>query len=166
MMADAFTVLCAIFAVVATFSTNFKTSVLSLWMSGLAAGGLYLTLGTDTLAVIQWISATLVAVSFVFFSMMFGEFSEQPGEYKNLKKTAKNLVFILLGGGFAAVVYVGIQTGLKESGPTIPLTGDLSSMGKIIPDYHFLSFEVLALLLFLVLVGGGVIARPDSGGSE
>jgi NADH:ubiquinone oxidoreductase subunit 6 (subunit J) len=39
---------------------------------------------------------------------------------------------------------------------------DLASLGKVIVENHIVSLEVLGLTLFLVLVGGGVVARPEA----
>jgi NADH:ubiquinone oxidoreductase subunit 6 (subunit J) len=47
----------------------------------------------------------------------------------------------------------------------MPAAGnDLASLGKVMVENHIISLEVLALTLFLILVGGGVVARPESSG--
>ncbi|HLE00148.1 MAG TPA: NADH-quinone oxidoreductase subunit J [Bdellovibrionota bacterium] len=147
----------------ATFAGGLRLGVLSLWVAGLGIGAIYLTLGAELLAVIQWIISTMVSISFVFFSVMFGEYGAGNG---NSKTRRTGLIFgasLGLGLAFAAVIWLGAGT-LPENMLVIPQAGnDLRSLGKKISEEHFLSLEVLALTLFTVLVGGGVIARPQAG---
>jgi NADH:ubiquinone oxidoreductase subunit 6 (subunit J) len=50
---------------------------------------------------------------------------------------------------------------------TLPAQGnDLFSIGKVLTDHHLLALEVLAMTLLLVLVGGGAVARPESGNGD
>src|ERR1700761_6658818 len=59
----------------ATFVNQMRRAILALWVAGLGIGALYLTIGAEFLAIIQWIVSTLVTISFVFFAVMFGEFN-------------------------------------------------------------------------------------------
>lgn len=147
--------------VFASFARDMRRSVLTLWVAGLSIGGLYLTLGAELLAVVQWIVATLVAISFIFFAAMFGEYGgtrEKPSWSAALKIG----VPVLLGLAFAALVWIG--AGMPEFGaPTAAGEGnDLAAIGHNLVANHLISLEVLALTLFLALVGGGIIARPES----
>ncbi|MGZ3698551.1 MAG: hypothetical protein ACXWP5_10475, partial [Bdellovibrionota bacterium] len=61
----------------ATLVGNIRRAALALWVASLGVGGIYLTMGAELLAVIQWVVSTLVAISFVFFSVMFGEYHQK-----------------------------------------------------------------------------------------
>jgi len=144
----------------ATFANDIRRAVLSLWVAGLGIGALYLTIGAELLAVVQWVVSTLVAISFVFFSVMFGEYNaaDQPNARERIVPV---LITGVLGAAFAAVIWIGANE-FPELQSILPVEGsDLLSMGKSIANEHLISLEVLALTLFLVLVGGGVVARPE-----
>lgn len=160
-------IICWVFAAItlgavgyATFVGDIRRAVLSLWVAGLGIGAIYLTLGAELLAVVQWIVSTLVAISFVFFSVMFGEYGK--GEKVQLdRKLIKTGLAIVLGVAFVWLVWFGAGQ-FPDALLTQPMEGtDLAAIGKTLTGQHLLSLEVLALTLFLVLVGGGVIARPD-----
>jgi NADH:ubiquinone oxidoreductase subunit 6 (subunit J) len=145
---------------VSTFVGDIRRAVLSLWVAGLGIGAIYLTLGAELLAVVQWIVSTLVAISFVFFSVMFGEYGQHE-KFVWDKRLIKTGMGLLLGIAFAWLTWYG-GGHFPDHLLAQPMEGtDLASIGKTLTGQHLLSLEVLALTLFLVLVGGGVIARPD-----
>jgi NADH:ubiquinone oxidoreductase subunit 6 (subunit J) len=148
---------------VATFVGDLRRAVLALWVAGLGIGAIYLTLGAEVLALVQWIVSTLVAISFVFFSAMFGEYG--PGDGVKIDRhMIKSVLGVLVGGAFAWTIWVGAE-GLPDGQLGTVVEGtDISAIGRAITGQHLLSLEVLALTLFLVLVGGGVLARPDAPG--
>lgn len=156
----AFAALTLVAAFTAAMTENMRRAALALWLAGLGMGGMYLTLGAETLAVIQWILSTLGAISFIFFAVTFGEYSGKSGEADR-----KRVLFTLLGGAiglsFAAVIFLGVGR-LPGSAFALPAQGnDLGALGRALAQDHLLSLEVLALTLFLILVGGGVVARPE-----
>jgi NADH:ubiquinone oxidoreductase subunit 6 (subunit J) len=147
----------------ATFVNHMRRAILALWVAGLGVGAMYLTVGAEFLAIIQWIVSTLVTISFVFFSVMFGEYNAPKTPIKS-EGILMIIVPLLLGGAFAAVIWLG-SAGLPESA-LVPAEGltDLALVGRKLTQENLLSLEVLALTLFLVLVGGGVIARSERRG--
>lgn len=148
-------------AVVAAFAKSFRLVILALWAAGLGAGGLYLTLGAELLAIVQWIVSTLIALSFVFFAVMFGEYSRPKGA-----PVLRGGLFMAAGGLLTIAVPCALWLGgsaVPEELLTLPTAGnDLASLGASLVQEHFIALEILALTLFITLVGGGVIARPDS----
>jgi NADH:ubiquinone oxidoreductase subunit 6 (subunit J) len=145
----------------AAFVGDLRRAVLALWVAGLGIGAIYLTLGAEVLAIIQWVVSTLVTISFVFFTAMFGEYG--PGEgFKIDRRLIKTGLGLLAGGAFAWVIALGAGQ-LPEEQTVHPQDGtDVAAVGKALTGPNLLSLEVLALTLFLVLIGGGVIARPDN----
>jgi NADH-quinone oxidoreductase subunit J len=146
----------------ATFVRQMRHAILALWVAGLGVGGMYLNMGAEFLAIIQWIVCTLVTISLIFFAVMFGEYSTVP-----TKKTRKNFLLpflsLVLGGLFAALILFGAKN-LPKNLLEVPSQGsDLNVVGQKLTQGNLLSLEVLALTLFLVLVGGGVVARSEGG---
>ena len=144
----------------ATGVAHVRKAILSLWVASLCVGGVYLTLGAELLAILQWVISTLVAMSLIFFSTLFGEYSD-PGEAERERSTVlKTGLSWLMGVGFVWMVHL---SGVGDIGPIEyrPVEGtDVLALGKALLGQHLLALEILALTLFLVLVGSGVIARP------
>ncbi len=160
-------------ALLSAFSSNIKRSILSLWVCNLGMGGLFLGLGMEFLAVTQWIVGTLVAVTFIFFSVMFGEFEQQQtptlGESRIPQSIIEKSLPFGLGAVFCGIFALALSrvNGAAEKIDEVLRGGavygvDLTTFGKVFVREHFLSLQILALMLLLVIVGGGVIARPEA----
>jgi NADH:ubiquinone oxidoreductase subunit 6 (subunit J) len=151
--------------VMATFAANMRQAVLALWVAGLGVGAMYLTVGSEFLAIVQWIISTLVTLSFVFFAVMFGEYNAPKARHSGINILLTSLS-VALGFCFAAVVWLGSKD-LPDNFHVPPTGGnDLEVVGRTLTQNNLLSLEVLALTLFLVLVGGGVIARSEGGDTK
>jgi NADH:ubiquinone oxidoreductase subunit 6 (subunit J) len=159
-------VLCAltiVSAVAATFLLDIRRAALSLWLTGLLIGGLYLALGAEVLAMIQWILATLSVMCFLFHAVMFGEYAN-PQPMSWTERITRAAAPLLAGMAFTSIIYLGFSS-RREGTPDLlagdfPLQG-LEKVGKELVEKHLLSVEVLSLTLFLVVVGVGVIARAE-----
>ena len=143
----------------ATLLHQMRQAILSLWVAGLGIGAIYLTIGAEFLAVIQWIISTLVTLSLIFFSVIFGEYNPPQDERKKVS-ALKLLLALFVGGGFAVVVGLGLIH-LEDKKMSVESHGlpDLQSLGRTLTQDHLLSLELLGLILFVVLIGGGVITR-------
>ncbi len=151
---------------IAAFVTNMRLAILALWVAGLGVGAVYLTLGAELLAIVQWIVSTLVTIAFIFFAVMFGEYRDsQEKDSEGSQKSKTKIVFttlsLLLGAAFALVIWNGSNDLPASNRMSVPMPVDLGVMGKILTQENLLSLEVLALTLFLVLIGGGVVARLE-----
>jgi NADH:ubiquinone oxidoreductase subunit 6 (subunit J) len=151
-------IICLGAATLAAFLGDIRRSTLALWIAGLGVGGVYLALGAELLAIVQWIVSTVVAISFIFYSVMFGEYGvadDRPASRRALAAVMP----LLLGLGFTFVIWLGTQ---DLSAPE-PVSGgaDLAKLGRVLIGEQFLSLQVLGLMLFLLVVGSGVIARPE-----
>jgi NADH:ubiquinone oxidoreductase subunit 6 (subunit J) len=126
-------------------------------------GGLYLALGAETLAIIQWILSTLGVMAFLFHAVMFGEYAN-PQPLSIVERVSRAVGPLLAGGAISTIIYVGFSglKGMDEALSTrdFPLQS-LEHVGKVLVEKHLLSVEVLALTLFLVVVGVGVVARAE-----
>ncbi len=177
---------CAALALVSALSAcmvrDLRRAILSLWMCSLGVGGLYLAMGAETLAIVQWIVSTLIAIAFIFYAVMFGEYSAQEEASVPAQPVSKKILQMglpaLLGIAFTATIWIGAShlpnTQVVEFGPVPQMDGaqiianqNVAVLGNALAEKHFLSLQILGLTLFLVVVGGGVVARPErSDGGE
>src|SRR3989344_6991442 len=63
-------------AVISAIIDSLRSAALFLWLCGIAMGGIYLSFGAEYLAFVQWVLSTITALSFVFYSVLFGEEKE------------------------------------------------------------------------------------------
>lgn len=168
MMSWIFAGIALVAVLLATFLRQMKGAILALWVAGLGVGAMYLNIGAELLAIIQWIISTLVTISFVFFAVMFGEYNTVEPK-ANRSRLLMTLMGVLLGAGFALTVWLGtssLSTNLlSEIGQNVAKS-DLNLIGQTLTQENLLSVEVMGLTLFLVLVGGGVVARAERGESK
>jgi NADH:ubiquinone oxidoreductase subunit 6 (subunit J) len=165
-----FAAIAVLSALVAALYRDARRVVLALWVCGMCLGAIFLSFGAEILAVVQWIVTTLVGISLLFFSSMFGELgSKELVEIGSRKEKFDLLQATLVGVAFIAVLGVSFLRFQPDaewlshltttSGPS---TGqDLQALGQLLTERHFISLEVLGVTLLLVLVGGGVLARPE-----
>jgi len=154
-------------AAVASFSSAERRSITALWFASIGVGGIYLSLGAEMLAIVQWIVATLSAVAFHFFASLFGEERES-------RPRSQLLVPVLGGASLLAILLIGALSGGPESisafslGPIAesvanPPSGQRAvDLGYRLIGDHLVSLEILGLCLFISILGAGVISRPDA----
>lgn len=159
-----FSMIALVGAFLATFLYDVRGSILALWVTGLGVGGLFLSMGAEVLAIILWIVSTLVAISFMFYAVTFGEYGIRDSRpWKNRLIAA--ILPVLCGGLFVTLIWLGSKdlvgdhfaraVTLKE-----PIE-NLQILGEKISKDHLLALEILGLCLFLVVVGTGVVSRPE-----
>jgi len=141
-------------AVVATLARSLRIAGFSLWICGLGVGGIYLSLGAEFIAIFQWIVATLTGLMFVFYSILLG------GREQSISWT-KFLLVVGLGVTFLWITWLCVQTVPAWESPLFKSEG-LVALGERLIQEHLLPLEILAITLFLTIVGSGVIARPES----
>ncbi len=160
MIALAVVLIAAVMVVV--FSTRIRAVILCLWVAGLAVGGIYTLMGAEMLGFMQMIAASLTGASLFFFSMIFGEKIEN-NESPKIQKFIH--YFMVLAGStvYAAVLGLGFQSLLKQQLPDdLPFKViDMNVLGGKLTHDYILSFQIIALTFFIILVGGGVLARPE-----
>ncbi len=147
-------------ALLATFAGDLRVAALALWLTGLGAGGIDLSMGAEFLAVVQWVVSTLITLVLLTYSLAYGEYGlkdERPGA----KRGISAILPVILGMSFTSIVWVGTRH-LPSAGYFEPAPGpDLAVLGRVLMERHLLSLEILAVLLFLALVGAGVLARSE-----
>jgi NADH:ubiquinone oxidoreductase subunit 6 (subunit J) len=159
-------------ALVAALYRDARRVVLALWVCGMCFGAIFLSFGAEVLAIVQWIVSTLVGISLLFFSSMFGELgSKEVSEIRSRKENFDLLQAAMVGIAFVAILGASLLrfqpdpqwlSRLAAGAASGPSSGqDLQALGQLLTEKHFISLEVLGVTLLLVLVGGGVLARPE-----
>ncbi len=164
MMGFVFAIITLFAVILATFESQLRRAILALWVAGVGVGAIYLTVGAEFLAIIQWIVSTMVTISFLFFAVMFGEYNAPPEEKKG-KGRLLVVLAVILGAVFSAIIGLGSSHLPEGTLKLVSQADGLGVLGRKLTRDHLLSLEVLALTLFLVLVGGGVVARSEGGES-
>jgi len=148
-----FGVFALISAVLASFSSNYKLAGLAIWICSFAMGSAYITLGAEFLGFMQWIVGTVVAASFLFYSIVFG-FEEQ-----KLKWTS-----VLAAGVLSALMVFYVQQGIQGM-PMVHVDAQgsegLSGLGEAMLSRHFLAYLVSSVIMLLAIMGAGVTSRVD-----
>jgi NADH:ubiquinone oxidoreductase subunit 6 (subunit J) len=142
----------------AAFVQDMRKALLGLWVAGLAAGAMYLTVGQELLAVVQWIAASVTTLTLLFSAALYGD----PG-----KDRAVSPVRIagpaLLGLGFVILIWFGgISFRTEES--VVPSSGSsLATLGHTLLERHLVAIEIVALLFLAATIGAGVLTRKIRG---
>lgn len=139
--------------VLASLSSNMRRVALSLWVCGLSTGGIFLSLGAEFIAVFQWIVSTLIGISFVFYLVLFGS---EKTEWR-WSQVAPSLVFGVL---FLTIMWFGIRQ-VPSRFIYSENAGGLAKLGETLVSKHLLSVEILGVIVFLVVIGIGVVSRPE-----
>lgn len=156
-----FAVLAVVSAALAMIFSDSRRVILSAWVSGMSVGALFLSYGAEYLAVIQWVVGTLIAISFLVFATMYGEYGSLDA------RTPRERLFdaipsVLAGAAFFAMIALAVHDfseSTSAEGPTGP--NDLVAVGIALGQRHWVALELLGFMLVAVLIGAGVISRPE-----
>ena len=162
-MIDYFCAGVAVFsALLAAFISDVRAAVLWLWVAGLAVGGVFLAMNAEVLAVIQWVVSTLVALAFIYYAVMLGEYGIEDGR-SSRARMIQCLVPVAMGLSFVGMLAFGAGSkffsSIQETG-VLPLQ-NAEGVGRRLTGEYLLAVELLGLTLFLSIVGSGVLGRPD-----
>jgi NADH:ubiquinone oxidoreductase subunit 6 (subunit J) len=162
-------------AALAVILRDIRRASLAVWVAGLGVGAIEMSLGAEALAVSQWVLSTVALVVFILFAVSFGEY-----RFDSEKKPAAGAVLsegrfwrlarvagpALLGFAFMGVVVFGYvpleKRGALPAPPQVaPAATDLGAIAGSLLRENFVALEAVGLLLFLTLVGAGMVARPE-----
>jgi len=145
-------ILCS--AISATIISNQRVSIFAVWLCGMGIGGMYLTFGAEYLAFFQWMASTLLAVIFLFYSVL----------YSDEEKTHRFWSTYLIPFGLGIIFFAALRTGLRNVGQDISFdetSGSLAELGLALSNEYLLVCEILGIALFIAVVGIGVISRRE-----
>ena len=144
-------------AVAATVIRDIRRAVLLLWLAGMACGCIFLSCESEILAVTQWSVSTLVCFALLYFTLLLGGHRSHGYEVKLIP-----ILAIPVSVGFGIVIFLAappIESFVQ------PPRSDLHAFAQILAKNQVVSVEVLALTLLAVIVGAGVLGRPNDAGS-
>jgi NADH:ubiquinone oxidoreductase subunit 6 (subunit J) len=135
----------------------------------MSVGALFLCFGAEVLAMVQWIVATLCGVSLLFFSSMYGELGRpkltEPGISEEILKRRNSFDLaqaIMVGVALTAVLGAALSRFSPGFGVTLQSGQDIQALGQLLTERHSISLDLLGITLLMVLVGGGVLSRPEA----
>ncbi|MGE4107421.1 MAG: NADH-quinone oxidoreductase subunit J [Bacteriovoracia bacterium] len=148
-----FGILAVAAALVAAMAANYRLALFSLWVCGMALGASFLATGSEFLAVSQWVITSVCAVVFLFYVVLFGS-RERPANFF-YRATA-----LLAAACLATVTGLAVRY-LPEGGEVAFPPNEVVQFGATLFGSQLLPLEILALTLFLVMLGVGVVSRSE-----
>jgi len=159
-----FAVLTLASAVVMAFHQSIVHSAFALVGTLFGVAGLYWVLGADFIGGLQVLLYVGGVTILILFAVML-----------TTRDTMRRSLFrYVLGGGIVGVAAVQVMSAYKGAmavlgeTPAPPMTGSTTeAIGNLLVtrDGHLLTFEVVAVLLLLVLIGAVTVARRSEGHS-
>ena len=153
----AFAVLLVGAGLMVVLGKNLFHAVLWLALALVATAGVFLTLDAEFIAAVQMLLYAGGVITVVVFAIVVTE--RLVGE--KLSQTNRRI-------GAGAVVSLGVLAllvrtiGQTHAAPRVPLAGDLTrQLGTSLLTRYVLSFELLAVLLLVGLLGASYFARPE-----
>lgn len=146
-------------AAISVFVRSFRISTLSIWAAGLVLGFIFLMLGSEVLAIGQWVFSTLTAFSFLVYSLLFGDLLESE---KPSKSQWRGWIMPFFGAiCFALIIGVGLHDFEQWTFELSMETFSLRDFGKQLVSSQPLTLVAVGIHILLVTIGFGVVARAD-----
>ena len=171
-----FTISCALGVVILR---SLMHSCMALLGCFIGVAGLYVTLGADFIAVVQF----MVYVGGVVILMLFAIMLTGRGNSQSKSEKIKGIITPLMGSKRTVVIGVGVAvvfllSTIKILWTMMALGGQASEVknigknsfgstvdevGSLLLTDHVLAFEFASVLLLGALIGAAIIARPKAG---
>lgn len=161
------TVLCAVSVVVVK---NLMHACIALLGCFIGIAGLYVTLGADFVAVVQFMVYVGGVIILMLFAIMLTGNKGPEGQGKShifLTPIMGNKKTMILGGITATVFLLSMGKILwqmfyfaGENSTPVPFRSTVNEIGTLLLTDHVLVFEMSSILLLGALVGAAIIARP------
>lgn len=153
--------ICGIVALLAAFLAciirSSRNAGLALWCCGMSIGAMYLSLGFELLAIIQWIISTLVGISFIFYAVLFGP---KPGKINIRIGFVRFIATLCVCAGLFLLISYCVKDLFLSSELNTAKIG-LGELGVDLLKNHIVSLAVIGLTLFVTIVGAGVFSRAE-----
>lgn len=156
----------ASFAVVA-FSANILYAMSALASGMIFISGLFFTLGSEFLGVVQIAVYTGAVMALYAFGMMFFDSGEKVRERVSHSKT-----IALLGFGSALMVAFIILIprivifSVSKGEAQVSQLGNVESLGQLLFTKYLLPFEIAAVMLLIAMIAGIILVKKDLGESS
>ena len=158
-----FSVLAVLSAGCAVLFSDTRKVIIASWVAAMSVGAIFLACGAEFLAFVQWITGTLVTISFVVYATLFGEYG--PIDSRPMKEKVFDAIPAILAGvaffGMVVLAMSGLSGSSAAASAAAAPANDLVAVGKNLAERHLLSLELVAFMLLALLIGAGVISRGE-----
>ena len=145
-------------ALAVVLTKNLFHSVLYLALALTGTAGIFLTLDAEFLAAIQLLLYAGGVVTVAVFAIVVTE--RLVGD--RITQTSRRLLGGLVLAGALLACLLGVIAGASLPGGRPAMAGDVTrAIGEAVSTRWVLSFELLAVLLLVALLGATYFARPD-----
>lgn len=145
-------IFCIGFATLAVVSVRVIYCGIALWLCGITLGAIYLHMGAEFLAIVQWLLSTLLCMALVFHAILLGDQDELPSGPQ---------WFVVLPLTTALFVVIGWVAYSSVLG-SVPLQWNyygLMDFGKKLVSDYFLTVVVAGLGALIALIAIGSLER-------
>jgi NADH:ubiquinone oxidoreductase subunit 6 (subunit J) len=145
-------------ALAVVLTKNLFHSVLYLALALVGTAGIFLSLDAEFLAAIQLLLYAGGVVTVAVFAIVVTE--RLVGD--RITQTSRRLLAGMVVAGALLISLVGVLARAPLPAERPPVAGDLTrAIGEAVATRWVLSFELLAVLLLVALLGATYFARPD-----
>ena len=148
----------AVAGIVTAATKNFRMNVLTLWLSGMGLGVMYLVLGSEILAIAQWFLATTITLVILTYALVMGDWLTPDTNHLPWREW---ILPICGAVSFTGIIAIGLhdfeQWTLDISFEPV----SVSHFGAQLVSHHPLVLLILGFEILLTLIGVGVVGRGD-----
>lgn len=126
-------------------------------LCGISVGGIYLTIGFESLAFVQWFLTLIFSLAFSVYSYLFTDEVRDPSFKSLLKEQILPGALVLILG---VIIVLGAHSALLTFNDFSRMEG-VAAFGRRLIQQHLFAILILGVILFLCIVGVGVLGRPE-----
>jgi NADH:ubiquinone oxidoreductase subunit 6 (subunit J) len=124
---------------------------------GIFVGSIYLTLGFETIAFVQWFLTLFMSLAFSVYSYLFvGETKE-----RSWRRVVRDQVIpAILIMTLSLIISITSNSIIVAFGDFQRME-DVATFGRRLIQQHLFAILLMGVILFLCIVGAGVLGRPE-----
>lgn len=126
-------------------------------LCGISVGGVYLSLGFETLAFIQWFLTFILSLAFSVYSYLFVDEQKETSWKVIVRDQVIPGALVLL---LSIIITLGAHTAILAFSEFQRMEG-VAAFGRRLIQEHLFAILLMGVILFLCIVGVGVLGRPE-----
>jgi NADH:ubiquinone oxidoreductase subunit 6 (subunit J) len=124
---------------------------------GISVGAVYLSLGFETLAFVQWFLTFILSLAFSVYSYLFVDEPKETSWKVIMRDQVIPGALVLL---LSVIVTLGAHTAILAFSDFQRMEG-VAAFGRRLIQEHLFAILLMGVILFLCIVGVGVLGRPE-----